>query len=425
MKRILAWAVLAATVASAAAQSLDECQEAALNNYPLIRKYELIRQTVDATVGNIDKGWLPQISALAQVTVQNKVVELPGAMTHLMTTQGVDFKGLAKEQYKIGVDISQNIYDGGQTKGRKYVARQQSVVDLAQNDVSLYALRLRINELYFGLLLIDGKLQLNRDLQTLLLSNEKKLAAMVKSGTAATADLYAVQAERMNAKQMAVELETQQHALKKMLSLFTGKEIISVFRPADADVLSAGSVNNRPELQFFNAQVNLADAQACVLDARLRPTLSAFAQGYYGYPGYNMYKDMMTRTPSLNGMVGLRLAWNIGALYTRKNDKVHLQMQREQAENRRDVFLFNNKLETIRQNANIVKYRKLMEQDLEIISLRSQVRRAAESKLEHGIIDVNDLIKEINSENSAKQQLSIHDTELLKESYNLKYTVNN
>ena len=111
------------------------------------------------------------------------------------------------------------------------------------------------------------------------------------------------------------------------------------------------------------------------------PLLGVFAQGYYGYPGYNLFDDMMSRKFSWNGMIGARISWNIGALYTRKNDKAKIQMQRENAEVSRERFVFDNRLEQIQQSENISRYRKLMEEDDEIIALRSSVRKAAESKL--------------------------------------------
>ena len=155
------------------------------------------------------------------------------------------------------------------------------------------------------------------------------------------------------------------------------------------------------------------------------PRLSLFAQGFYGYPGLNMFEDMMRHKWSLNGIVGARLSWNIGSLYTRKNDKAKLDVQRSMFQVQRDNFLFNNNLEQLQENENIARYRKLMEGDEEIITLRSQVRKAAESKLSHGIIDVNDLVREINNENAARVQQSLHEIELLKEVYDLKYTMKN
>ena len=180
----------------------------------------------------------------------------------------------------------------------------------------------------------------------------------------------------------------------------------------------------RPELRLFDAQLRLADTQEKALDAALKPRLGVFAQGYYGYPGLNMFEDMMSRKWSLNGIIGARLTWNIGALYTRKNDKAKLQLQREVTESNRDVFLFNNNLEQIQQNENIARYQQLMADDEEIITLRSAVRKAAESKLSHGIIDVNDLVREINAENAARAQQSIHEIEMLKEMYDLIFTRN-
>jgi hypothetical protein len=138
-----------------------------------------------------------------------------------------------------------------------------------------------------------------------------------------------------------------------------------------------------------------------------------------------MFEDMMHRRWSRNGRVGARLTWNIGALYTHKGDKAKLQLMRQSAENSREVFLFNNHLEQIQQDENISRYRKLMADDEEIIAIRSSIRKAAESKLAHGIIDVNDLVREINAENAARVQQSMHEIEMLKEIYHQKYTKNN
>ena len=180
----------------------------------------------------------------------------------------------------------------------------------------------------------------------------------------------------------------------------------------------------RPELRLIDSQIRLADTQEKALRSALLPRLDAFAQGFYGYPGYNLFEDMMSRRWSTGGMIGARISWNIGALYTLKNDKAKLQLVRQSAENSRDVFLWNNNLQQIQQNEDILRYRRLMDDDEDIIALRASVRRAAESKLQHGIIDAPDLVREINAENAARLQQSIHEIEMLKEIYKLKYTLN-
>ena len=415
----------------AQAQTLEECQQAAERNYPLIQQYGLIEKTTELTVANIQKGWLPQVSASAQATYQSDVVSWPDDMKGMFGQMGVNFEGLKKDQYKIGLDIQQAVFDGGAIKSQKEIARQQGEVQRAQNEVNLYNVRKRVNEMYFGLLLIEEQIQLNKDLQELLAQNEKKLASMLKGGTAAESDFQNVKAERLNVAQQMTGLQSQRSALMRMLSAFCGIEIKEAVKPNHGDRLfDVNSLNQqpvpmiRPELKAIDAQLRLANAQEKALDAALMPKLGVFAQGFYGYPGYNMFEDMLQHRFSWNGMIGARLTWNIGALYTRKNDKAKLNVQRSMFNVQRETFLFNNNLEQIQENENIERYKKLMADDEEIISLRSSIRKAAESKLSHGIIDVNDLVKEITNENAAKVQQRVHEVEMLKEIYDLKYTTN-
>lgn len=407
------------------AQSLDDCQQAAEQNYPLIRQYDLIEKTTELTVANIGKGWLPQVSASAQATYQSDVVAFPDQFKTLYAQMGLDMKGLTKDQYRVGIDVSQTIYDGGAISSQKQIAREQGKVQAVQNEVNLYNVRKRVNEMYFALLLLDDQIRLNNDLQELLLGNEKKLASMVKNGTAAESDLQSVKAERLNAIQQKTSLESRKRMLQTMLSTFCGIEVKVLQKPAliaDGEGLMAD--NRRPELKALDAQIGLLNAQEQALNSALMPKFGVFAQGYYGYPGLNMFEDMMSHDRSLNGIIGARLTWNIGALYTRKNDKAKINSQRSTVDVQRNVFLFNNNLEQIQQNENISRYKKLMADDEEIISLRSAVRKAAESKLSHGIIDVNDLVREINQENAAKVQQSMHEIEMLKEIYDKRFTLN-
>ena len=422
MKKIMISLALIMLSSVSRAQTLEECQQAAEKNYPLIKQYGLIAKTTQLTVKNIQKGWLPQVTASAQATYQSAVTAWPESMQSMYQQMGLNVKGLSKDQYKIGIDLQQTIYDGGAISSQHNIAQQEGKVQEAQTETNLYQVRRRVNEMYFSLLLLNEQIQLNEDVKTLLLSSEKKLSAMVKGGTAATSDLDNVRAERLSVEQQNENLKQQKLMLQRMLSVFCGLEVNNTQKPAPVQI--ASSVNNRPEIRLYNSQLELTEAKEKALDTQLRPKLGLFAQGFYGYPGLNMFEDMMNRKWSLNGIVGIKLSWNVSAFYTHKNDKARLSAQREMIENVREVFLFNNKLEEIQQNENINRYQTMMKSDDEIIVLRTNVRKAAESKLTHGIIDVISLLREINNENAAKTQQSIHEIDMLKEMYNLKYTNN-
>lgn len=282
--------ILLPILAQAQTVTLDECQRLSQENYPLIKQLDLIGQTTDYSVSNISKGWLPQISAVAQATYQSDVMTLPSPLQTMLGQQGYDIKGLRKDQYRIGIDINQTVYDGGLINGQKNVARLEGDVQTAQTTTELYAIRERINDIYFGILLLDEKIQLNKDLQVLLQSNLDKLNSMLSNGIAMQSDLNIVKAEKLKTEQQAIELSASRKSLLDMLSIFIGKKITKLAMPQDLIVPTAG--NNRPELRLFDAQISLADAQEKLLNARLLPKLSVFAQGYYGYPGYDQFNAM-------------------------------------------------------------------------------------------------------------------------------------
>ena len=421
-KKLLLLSVLAVLFPAVRAQSLEECRQAAEHNYPIIRQYDLIARTTELTVRNIQKAWFPQISVTAQGSYQNKVTAWPENLQGMFAQMGIQLQGLSRDQYKVGIDVRQTLFDGGTIGSRREIARGEGAVQAAQTEVDLYKIGQRVHEMYFALLLLDEQLRLNADANALLRSNETQLAAMLKSGTASAGDFENVKAERLSAEQQQTELLSQRQTLQRLLSLFCGIPVDSIRRPAVPNLPSGE--NKRPELRLFDRRLQLTDAQEKALDAQLLPQLGFFAQGYYGNPGLNLFEDMMKRRWSWNGIAGLKLTWNLSALYTHRNEKSKLRVQRELIENARQQFLFNNRLDETQQSENVRRFRAIAQRDGEIIALRTAVRKAAESKLAHGIIDVNGLLREINKENAAKTQQAIHEIDMLKAMYDLKFSHN-
>lgn len=421
-KKLLLLSVLAVLFPAVRAQSLEECRQAAEHNYPIIRQYDLIARTTELTVRNIQKAWFPQISVTAQGSYQNKVTAWPENLQGLFAQMGLQLQGLSRDQYKVGIDVRQTLFDGGTIGSRREIARGEGAVQAAQTEVDLYKIGQRVHEMYFGLLLLDEQLRLNADVNALLRSNEAQLAAMLQGGTASAGDFENVKAERLSAEQQQTELLSQRQTLQRLLSLFCGIPVDSIRRPAVPNLPSGE--NKRPELRLFDRRLQLTDAQEKAVDAQLLPQLGLFAQGYYGNPGLNLFEDMMKRRWSWNGIAGLKLTWNLSALYTHRNEKLKLRVQRELIENARQQFLFNNQLDETQQSENVRRFRAIAQRDGEIIALRTAVRKAAESKLAHGIIDVNGLLREINKENAAKTQQAIHEIDMLKAMYDLKFSHN-
>lgn len=419
MRKLLSALLFALPMAiQAQSASIEQCQQWAQDNYPLTQRYDLIRQTEGFTLKNIAKGWLPQIGVSAQGSYQSAVPEYPEVLSNMLNQMGTEMKGISPLQYKAAIDVQQTIYDGGATDAQRDVAKASSKVQEARADVQMYALRERVNDLCFAILLLNQHLKLNEEMQRTIDANRQRLVTMLEGGVAMQCDVDAISAELATARQQHTDIEAQREAVAKVLSLFTGKDITEVSTPHPLGSCKEEGI--RPELRLFDSQLSLTDAKERALHSSLLPRIGAFAQGYYGYLGMNMFRDMTERTPTFNGIIGIKASWNISAFYSHKNEREKLQLERQTINNDRDVFLFNQQLQYSQQDSNIRRYRQLISEDDGICQLRRNVREAAEAKLEAGIIDVNALILEISRENQANINKVIHETELLQHQYKLQ-----
>lgn len=387
----------------AAQLRLDDCVAKAEANYPLVRRLSLIDQTEGLSLDLIAKGWLPQITASAQTTLQSDVAQWPTSFgTLLSAAGGAPPKGVAHDQYKIALQADQLLYDGGRSAAAKAVAKAETTVAKAEVAVQLYALRRRIHDLYFGILLVDGQRDNNALLRQLLADHRRKMAAHVEAGLASATTLAPLDAEILAAEQADLTLRSQRHALVQLLGIFIHEELSDDIALALPSEPQATPQQQRPELALFTAQQQRLQAQAQQLDRRLRPTIGAFVQGWYGYPGLNLFNDINSRRFSLNAIVGLRASWSIAPLYTRRSELARLATAREEVAVARQVFEFNLRLQASQETEHIVRLRQLLQADEKLIALRQQVREATTHQLDRGTVDAHRLIEDLTRENQAR-----------------------
>ena len=424
MKRTILLSLMVLTALTSQAQTLDECCRLAREHYPEIRQYDLIAETEQYNISNAARAWIPQVVLSGQATYQSATPTYPEAFNAMIAANGLDMSGIRKDQYKVAIDVSQNIWDGGQSKANREIAEAEAAVERSRVDVSLYDLQSRIQNLYFGILLLDERVAQTESLIEVLDANLNRMRTYYKNGVAMQSDVDAVEAELLTASQTLSQVEASRASYRRMLEVFIGQPLTdkTLTRPAMVDVASRTSA--RPELAMFEAQSDKLAAQRKAIDASVMPRFSAFAQGYYGYPGLDMFKSMVSSEWTLNAIVGVRMSWNIGAFYTKKNNLSKLDAAERQIAVQRDVFLFNTGMQTTQDDGEIARLRSAIEDDNRIVELRRSVRMAAESKLENGVIDATDLLRKIADETTATLNRSTHEIELLQAIYRLKTTLN-
>lgn len=405
--------------------TLLQCYEWAYDNYPQIQQYELIRQTEQYNLSNASKGWLPQLSVNAKASYQSDVTKLPFTTEMFSSVlPGVQIPTLSKDQYQVVAEVNQTIWDGGAIHSSRKLTEAQATADREQLNSDLYILNDRVNQLYFGCLLQDELLLQNKLLQKELQRNIDRINAMIANGIANISDRENLEVEMLNAHQKEIELKASRSAYGKMLSTFIGKpaaESAQLVMPTAPGSMPLSPVINRPELRALDAQNHLLEVKNEQLTVGLMPRIGAFFQAGYGKPGLNMLDDDFN--PFY--IAGVRLSWNMGKLYTLKNDRRKIETSRKAIEMQRETFLFNTGLQLTQQQVEIHKIKELMKADDEIIHLRTRIREAAEVKLANGVISVTDLIREINAEDQARQSAATHRVQQLQAIYNFLYTTNN
>lgn len=395
--------------------SIEESYQLARKNYPVIRQRELISKAKDYSIQNAEKGYLPQISVLGQATYQSAVTEfrLP------VSLPGVEFPTISKDQYKVYAEVNQSIYDGGAIRTQKQMHEMNAVVEDEKLEVELYKLNERINQIFFGILMLDEQIKQNALLKKDIELGISKVQALISNGTAFKSNGYTLQAELLKTEQRTTELESNRRAYLDMLGLFINENLDDatvIVKPAASAVPAQ---INRPELRLYDYQTQSLDIQNRLLNVRNKPKLNFFFQGGAGRPALNILNNGFD--PYY--ITGIRLNLALSGLYTLKNDRALIANSRQSIQVQRETFLYNTNLILKQQNTDVTRLQKLLATDDDIIAFRDNIKTTAAAQLENGVINTNDYLREVNAGDQARLSKIVHEIQLLTSQYNLQTTL--
>ena len=399
--------------------SIEECYRLAKEHYPMIKKKDIIAKAAYYNVENANKKYLPQISFSGQATYQSQTINFSDALGALPIN--TPLPSLNKDQYKIQGEIDQMLYDGGATYNQKELIKANTELQQQNIETNLYALKQRINNLFFSILLMDEQLKQNDLNKSNLQTQIQKTEAALKYGVAYRSNLDELKAEIINIEMMSTEYTTNREAYLKMLSLFIGKELSNSTQLEIPDNETFKAEIIRPELKAFDLQKSIYDIERKNLKSDFLPKVSAFFQGAYGRPTLNIIENKFG--PWF--ITGVRFSWSLESLYTTSNKKEILELNKKTADVDKETFLMNTKLDLTQQDEQVKKYTQLLEQDGKVIALRESVKQSAEAQLSNGVITIHEYIQKLNAEHLARQTLILHQVQLLQAKYNQKFITGN
>jgi outer membrane protein TolC len=397
--------------------TLEECYQLAQQNFPMIRQRELVKASSIANINTLEKNFLPQVELNAQATYQSDVTGFPVKLPN------IEVEPLSKDQYKATLDARQLIWDGGVIAKQREVLKAASSVELQRVEVEVAKLKERVNQLYFNVLQVEENTKLINLLKSDLSARIKKIQAGIDNGTALRMNLQTLEAENLKADQRLIELKTLKQSSLRMLKVMLNKNLdeSTVFeRPILISESNIGLKLNRPELTLFDLQKQQIDKQLKITELKNYPRIAAFATLGYGKPGLNFLKNEFA--PYALG--GVTFKWNLSDFYTKtlKNDLDVIKINAQLIDIQRDVFVQNTNMILEQQLEEVQKLNALIETDKKILDLRSKIKTTASVQLDNGISTANDYLIELNAETQAREQLALHELQLIQAYINLKTT---
>lgn len=427
MKRILTTvfvlSALFSMAQSPATLNIDSCYAWAKQNYPLLKQHDIIDQTRDFTIKNAYRGYIPQINVSGQATYQSQTTNFADVFSGspIPGLSSIKFPVYSKDQYRITGEVYQTIFDANQSKFKKENAVTQAEIQHQNVEVNLYTLRERVNQVYFGVLLIDEQLKQNEIQQKDVQNGIDKTQALVNNGAAYRSSIDELKAQLLQVQQTRIEMNNTRKAYLMVLGLLINKPVdeSTMLTKPQAPVLTTDI--KRPEMTLYDLQKKTYIVQVQQLQTGFLPQINAYFDGSYGRPTLNTVSNKF----GAFWITGVRFNWSIASLYTYKNTKHVLSLNQNDLDIQKENFLFNTKITLSQQDQEIKKYTDLLENDQKIVDLRTSVKNSSNAQLQNGVITSHDYLTQVDAEAQARQNMVLHQIQLLQAEYNHQNTSGN
>lgn len=395
--------------------SLEQCKSKARTNFPLIKQLGILETLKDLSLENLSKGYLPQLNFNAQGTYQSEVTAVPISLPNLA------IKSLDKDQYRTYLELYQPLLDGGQVKKQQELSKSQFAVESQKVEVELYKLNSTVNQLYFGILLIDSQTKSANSLLAEIDANLNKLSVGVKEGLINPLNKEVFEAEKIKVVQRLEELNFTRKSLIGTLGVLIGYSISEGSTLEIPKNLNEAKENKRPELSLFDLQIGNLEQQKNIIKNKLSPRLGLMAQLGYGRPALNMLNNDFKEYY----IGGLKLSWSISSFYTNARERKSIEGQQAMIAAQREVFNQQTTIGNVQLQREIDKWDALIRTDGQLVESRKRIVAAAETQFTQGTISSLDYLAYINQLEQSNQQMQLHQLQKLQSVYQQQFLLGN
>lgn len=384
--------------------SLDSCIKSAIAHNPLSRQNSLFNESYILQESSLNTNYLPQVSISGQLSWQSDVTSLP------ISIPNVEIPSLDKDSYKLNLDISQLIWDGGTVRKQKELEKAGLLVNLQSVEAENYRLREMVNQVYFNILLLSENEKLLKLSISEIQSRLGRVRAGIFNGTVLQSNADVLDAEIIRIEQSLTELSHSRSAALYRLGELSGQQYgpeVELIQPV-FDSLPLAETRLRPEYHLLELQQEKLRVQQQMTGLKVMPRFSAFGTLGYGKPGLNMLSNQF----DAYAMAGARFSWTIWNWNQHKKESQIIGIQKDVIETQKENYERNQRILLNNLKEEILKNENLIAADHRILKLRESVAKSAAALLDQGVITSSEYLTEQNAQIQARINLSLHNIQL-------------
>ena len=406
-KHIFPLLLLTAGVYAQGDLTLDSCINQAYRNFQFERQIEYTNKVTEANIAGVKKNYLPSLDLNAAATYQNEQISIPVELP----IPGFEAPAAPLNINNALLSLRQWIYDGSITHNQKLIQEASGNMNLQEIEAEKLQLKTNVIQLYFSVLLQEKQLAILTEKAAVLDARLKEVHSAVESHVLLESDENLLKAERVQLRQLITEVVYNRRAsltgLEELMGVKVGEE--TTFTEPKATLTASTDLTMRPDVQLLDNQMYLLEAQKGMIKSNYLPKIGLFADGGFGLPGYDIFKDEIAPMAK----VGLTMQWHIFDWNKGSVQRQTLDLSQNIIRLKQDRLKRQLGVQTRAETNKIEKAKQLMQNDEELLKLYTSVSSAYASQLENGTITSAEYVQQLNKEQEARTNLELHKLQLL------------
>jgi outer membrane protein TolC len=392
--------------------TLRECYENAISASPIANKNIMLDEMAKLTDQNLKTLWYPGNELNGSIIYNTSVADL-SSITGSLLPAGLSMPVMPHDQYRITLNISQTIYDGGEIKNRRATEQIASKYRSKERDAELYDIRNDVNTIFFALLQTKKEEEIGNIYLETIKARLQSAASGLENGLLLRSDYDILRAEEIKAAQRVSAAATKVRALLSVLSQLTGIEYspeaeieIPVTGGSSGD---KGITVNRPELKLFDLRRDQIESLSATIKSERLPRAFGYATLGSGSPPGN---DLFNKSFEPFAVLGAGIKWSITD-WKRSNRSIRineltgnitgLEKQKTLEAIERAMLIKRAEIKSLEEGVQSLN---------QVIDIRKSVTLSAEKQLAEGTITSTAYLTELNAEHEAILQYEINSISL-------------